>query len=296
MRLLWFLTGVTLLLGPAAALAQQGIISQTAQQVAGPLQAFFGDGCSGADCAISSAEFVIARIQMVLSAIAIFVIARNAITMIYSSVDDEQQRAKKAIGTTLAGLMLCYLAPRFVVAFFTAGGEEGVLATADGAVAGATALSEELFGVVRWILVLFASLCVLVLIVTGITALTNPNSEDGQAKIKQSVTNVALACLLLVTVEALKATLGLQDFGELGAPTPYPIIARVVVMLSTVLAGLIVVALVIVVYAGIRMILSVGNEEPYNAAKSLIIRSGIGLVVILVSYVVASFIISFLST
>ena len=110
-------------------------------------------------------------------------VVRNGFTMIYSSNEDERGRAGKAIATTLAAVMLAYLSPRFIVAFFTAGGEQGALATPGGAAAGAAVVSAEVMGVMQWALTFFAVVTIVVVIVTGIRALTGPS--DGGDRIRR---------------------------------------------------------------------------------------------------------------
>ena len=45
------------------------------------------------------------------------------------------------------------------------------------------------------------------------------------------------------------------------------------------------VAVGILVYAGLRMVISYGKEDEFTAAKSLAIRVVVGLIVVLLSYV-----------
>ena len=45
-----------------------------------------------------------------------------------------------------------------------------------------------------------------------------------------------------------------------------------------------VIAVAIVIYAGFRMVMSFGNEDDYNNAKSLVFRVLIGILVLLISY------------
>ena len=283
---------LTLLLLPLEALAQ-GIISDTASQVAGPLQQSFGGGCSGPDCAVTLVDYVILRIQLIITTIAAYVIVRNGITMVYSSVEEEQTKAKKAIGTGMAGLMLTYLSPRFVVAFYTAGGEEGIASSEGAAIAGASVLADEVFGVIRWMLGLYAILCMIVLIYSAIGTLIQP-PEQGETKLKSALISIAMASILLAAEEAVKATFGLSDFSPPGAPTPNPIIIRVAQILQTLVGMSGVFAIAIFVYACITMLLNMGNEEEFRKAKSLIIRVGVALVLILISYMIASFIVMLL--
>jgi hypothetical protein len=273
----------------------QGIAGNAADAAAGPLQAFFGGSCSGADCALSLVEYAIDRFQLIVAAVAAFAIVRNGFTLIYSSQEEEREKSKKAIGVTLAGVMLAFLTPRFIEAFFTAGGDTGVLASQGGANAGAQILSAEVFGVLRWVLTLFATICILLVIITGVNALTRGGSEEGSGKLKNALISIGAAGILLISAEAIKATLGIPDFGVPGQASPVPIILRAVQIISGILGIIGLVALAVVVYAGLMMILSAGNEEQFKKAKGLILRAGLGLVIILISYLLATFIASLLA-
>lgn len=286
----WIAFGLGLAL-PLAAHAQ-GLASEGAQGAAGTLQAFFGGSCSGADCAITLAEYAVDRFQLLVIATGVFAVVRNGFTMIYSSNEDERGRAGKAIATTLAAVMLAYLSPRFIVAFFTAGGEQGALATPGGAAAGAAVVSAEVMGVMQWALTFFAVVTIVVVIVTGIRALTGPS--DGGDRMKAMAVSIAAACILLITAEAIKATFGINDFGVPGAPSVTPLIARAVEIVRALLGLVLIIALAVVVYAAFLMILSAGNQDTFSKGKSLIIRAGIGLVVILISYLLTSFIVQLL--
>lgn len=283
-----FVLGIAL---PVAAHAQ-GLATQGAQGVAGSLQAFFGGGCSGADCALTTVEFAIDRFQLVVIAAGAFALVRNGFTLLYTSSEDDQSKAKKAIATTLAAIMLAFLAPRFIIAFFTAGGEEGVLASEGGAMAGAAIVSDEILGIVRWALSLFAVICLLVVIITGIRALTSPS--DGGEKMKSAIISIVAGGLLLICSEAIKAGLGIVDGGIPTGGTPAALISRAVQIVAGILGIITLVAFGVVVYAGILMILAAGNEDQFSKAKSLIIRAGVGLLIILTSYLLASFIVQML--
>ncbi len=283
-----FVAGLVL---PMAAQAQ-GLASQGAQGVAGSLQAFFGGGCSGADCALTTVEYAIDRFQLLVIAAGAFAVVRNGFTLLYTSSEDDQSKAKKAIATTLAAIMLAFLAPRFIQAFFTAGGEEGVLASEGGVYAGAAIVSDEILGVIRWSLSLFAVICLLVIIATGIRALTS--ASDGGEKMKSAIISIVAGGLLLICSEAIKAGLGINDFGVPSGGTPVALIARGVQIVAGILGIIALVALAVVVYAGMMMILAAGNEDQFSKAKGLIIRSGVGLLIILMSYLLASFIVQML--
>jgi cysteine-rich repeat protein len=91
------------------------------------------------------------------------------------------------------------------------------------------------------------------------------------------------------------ATDGLTDVGDatgLGAEDPRIIVAKVI---RTVLGFLGVIAVVIVMYAGFVYMTAAGNEEKVAQAKRTLLSAGIGLLLILFSFAISSFVISALT-
>lgn len=280
--------GILTALAPQLLLAQ-GIVSDTAQQVAGPLQSFTS-GCSGADCAVSLIQSVITRVQMIIGVLAAVGIVRNGITMVYSSQDDEQAKARKAIAGIGSGMILLFLAPRLLEAFYTAGGEEGVLSSQGAAAAGAAVLTEEILGLLNWAQVLVAVSAVTVIIAGALQAVVQFGGEDGSTRLKKTVSRVAMGLLIIILAEGVKATMGLSFFSPPGAPNATILIGRGAQIMTSVLALSTLVALCIIVFAAIMMIVTMGDEEQFKKSRSLIVRAGIGLIVILISWMVVSFV------
>lgn len=278
--------GLLTLAWPGLALAQ-GLASGAAQAVAGDLPSGVG-GCNGIACALSIVEFAISRFQLLVVAAGTFSLVRNAFTLLNTSAEDDQARSKKAIAVTLAAVMLAYLAPVMLQAFYTAGGEEGILASAEGVTAGSQIVTEEILGVARWALTSFAVICILAIIITGIRALTS--TDDGGGRLKSAVISIIAGGLLIITGEAIKAALGVTDFGVPTGGPPDPIIARGVQIVAGILGIILLVALAVIIYAAIMMILSAGDEDQYGKAKSLILRAGTGLIIIFLSYMLVNFI------
>ena len=104
----------------------------------------------------------------------------------------------------------------------------------------------------------------------------------------RTVGGVISGVLLLIFTQAIVRTFGLEG----GAPSAIPVILRAVQVLNAVLLLATLIAVAVVIYAGITMVVFVGNEEKFGAAKSLIIRVLIGIAVILVSLVLINFVIA----
>ncbi len=284
---------LVLLAVPATA-AAQGVISDTITTVGGPLQMAFGGGCVGANCAVSVTQFVISRLQMIVATLATLYIVRNAFTMVYSAQDDEQTKARRAIAAVATGMVLMFLAPSLLQAFYTAGGEEGVLASQGTAQAGAAILTDEIIGLLNWVQVLVAVSAVTVIIIAGLQALAGFGKDDGLNNLKATVLRVAAGIIIILLTEAIKATLGLANAAPPGSPNPLPLISRGLQMVNGGLALVTLVAVCIVVYAAIMMIVTMGNEEQFRKSRSLILSAGIGLIVILISWITITFLVGVL--
>ncbi len=65
---------------------------------------------------------------------------------------------------------------------------------------------------------------------------------------------------------------------------PSALLAFITAKLITVLGFMTLIAVAILVYAGFRMVVSFGREEDFTAAKSLMIRVIVGLLILCLSY------------
>ena len=105
---------------------------------------------------------------------------------------------------------------------------------------------------------------------------------------------IPLVLPLLVSAEVTTMGEGLQDFGETamgtGAETSLPIIIGQVVKIVISLLGLI--AAVIIIVGGFMWMTSGGEEEKITKAKKLMINGLIGLILVILAYAIATFIIS----
>jgi hypothetical protein len=277
----------TILIVPMTSHAQW--LSQTAQSVAGPLRPFFGQG-GGTSALNNIAVYLVTQLSTLTYIAALFMIIRQGIKLINSQEEDRLSKAKRSIAVTLVAVMLAYLTPRLVEAFYTAGGPMGIVSSPGAAMAGAMVLSEEIYGIIRWTMVLVAPLTIAMIVSSGILAIANFGSEEGVKKLRQTVVGAIGGILLLVMGQAIKLTFGVPDFGTPGAPTTVPIILRVIGVMNDLLLLLLIVTGAVIVYAGFLMVLNFGNEDQYNKAKGIIIRAAIGLAVIFSSWMLSGFV------
>lgn len=270
-----FLTAVLAqLVGTVHAQGSVSVIN-TANQVAGGMlaAAFGGGGFTGI------AEFLRGKILLILAPIGIFLVVRAGLKLINSQEDDKLTKAKNTIAATCVGLMMAAISDRLVMAFFAPGGawNRGT------STAGASILSIEIFGILEWVTVFIAVIAVLVIIISGLKTVSSFGTED-TGIIKRTLVGVSSGILLITSAGAIRLSIGVIDgVTDPSGITPAPIINRGVGIILTVLAFTSVIAMGVIVYAGMMMVLNWGNEDGYSKGKSLIFRACIGLSVMLLS-------------
>ena len=263
-------------LGATTAAAQTNISGVADRVSNGTLASNFGGGgFSGI------AEFLRGKILIVVAPIAIFFVVRSGLRLINSQEDDKLTKAKNTIAATCVGVMFAYISDRLVTAFFTPGGTWNN----SSATTGANVLSTEIIGILNWITVFVAVLGALIIIVSGLKVVSSFGGEDTGA-MRRTIGGVVAGILLITCIGAIKLSLGLTA-GALavlpGAASPTSIISRGVGIILILIGFTSAIALGVIVYAGILMVFNLGDEDQYTKAKSLIIRSVIGLAVMLLS-------------
>lgn len=230
---------------------------------------------------------VLAAIDGVILLIGLFLVVRAGFSLITSQQEDKLDRAKRTILSTLVGIMLFYVSQTFVAAFFFPGG------TGIDVGSGTSLISTEISGVINWMLVMVAAAGALMIIVSGIKIVSNFGKDQGVAEIRRTVFAVAAGILMILIRPAIKLTLGVAGT-DLAAPLGTPHAATIIGAITSIVAHLLLylalVAIAVIIYAGVMMILTLGSEEQFGKSRSLIIRAIIGLVVIIVSYTFAVFV------
>jgi len=265
--------------------AHAQLVSAGARMVAGPLVASFAGG-TGVIAFNNLAYFFLTRVWLIASVVALYNIIRAGIKLINSGEEDKLTKARDTIAISLVAVMALYLAPKLVQAIFSAGGPAGVFSSQAGVVAGATVFAIEIYGIIRWIEVLIAPFAIALIVLSGIKAIGSFGTEDGPAALRREVFSVIVGIIILLLDPVIKATLGIPatGIGLPGVPTPVPILARAIGIGNQLLLFLSLVAVGIVIYAGIQMMVSVGEEEAMTKSKGLLTRAAIGFVVLIVSY------------
>lgn len=269
-------------------------LSSIADQVSNGMTAFFfgdSEGGFGAHAYAGIAGYLLGLAWMVVGVFSTLLFVRSGLKLIYGQSEDRFEEAKRGITDGIMAMVLLFLTSRLVSAFIRAGGDWSV----PGVFTGSAIFTNEMLGIVRWVQVLVAVLAIAMIVAAVFSAMLSVGSDDSTERIRRAVVGAAAGILILGIDVAFRATLGLEYFNVPLMPSPFPIISRVLVVIGYVLGFMALVAVVVVIYAGIRLIFSLGNEEEFTKSKSLIFRVLLGLFVILVSYVLVRIVITALS-
>jgi lysylphosphatidylglycerol synthetase-like protein (DUF2156 family) len=126
------------------------------------------------------------------------------------------------------------------------------------------------------------------------TGILSMGSDDAIGKMRRSIFGAAAGITIVIFNGVFLATFNLirvKAADEGNKPDPFWIINSGLNVMSAVLLFMALIAVVVVIYAGIMMILSLGNEDQFKKSRTLIIRALLGLFVILVSFVIVQFIV-----
>lgn len=241
------------------------------------------------------ATTIINIIWMVVLAIGIFLVVRAGISLIVSQEEDKLSKAKTTIACTLVGIVLIYISQELVLAFIPAP-HPAYTANTQGIFGGGQVnLQVTLYGILNWILVVVAALGSLMIVVSVLRGIASFGKEESVKNMRQTVFGVAIGILLISLIPAIKFTLGITDLAPLGeagtTPVAIGIVGTVANIVGDLLLFLALLAISIVIYAGVRIIVNFGNEEEFTKSRQLIIRALIGLLIILLSYAITVFVI-----
>lgn len=170
---------------------------------------------------------------------------------------------------------------------------------------GADSIGSEAEGIGRWITSMAAVIGVVIIIITALRAFMSFGAdESAHVNVRKSVLHVVFGLIIIggaklireaffaptFTSEnlsgsgsAFQETADFTSISAVGNPDPLMGIIRDKFLI--VLGIIATIAVAILIYAGIRMVASFGNEEQFGAAKSLMLRVITGLVIIAISFV-----------
>lgn len=190
-----------------------------------------------------------------------------------SGNENQTTTARRVFISGIAGLALINIAPFFASALFSGPVGPTILSAPGGA---GSVIAAEALGLVTFLEIPLGVVCVLMIIISGIRAIINFGSEDGITQLRRTVLFVVGGFILVYTRSLIGIGIAVNH-------TPYSVISIVLGIVQRIIVLVILIAITMVVYAGILMIANIGKEEQYSKAKGLLLRVAIGLVVMIAS-------------
>lgn len=213
------------------------------------------------------------RAQPLWIVVAVLVIVVAGFSLMISQDEGRIGKAKSTIVAAIIGGILITIGPKRLVSFIYTGAPGFVVPSAGNAFGG------EAVGVSQWLATLVAVLGLLMMIIALIQAALSFGSDEGAySKVRTALIQLVLGLLTISAAFIIRSVM--FDVHE-----PMPLLEFILGKLVIVLAVILTVAVAVLVYAGARMIISTGQEDQFGAAKSLAIRVGVGIIVILLSFV-----------
>lgn len=265
------LAALSLLLPPAAACA--AFFEDTILHVAPQLNAGLGGTEFGGIFLVIMESFI-----GLANAVGIFMIIRAGLTLTLQQEDNAMQKALTTIRSVAVALIVLNLATRVALAFKNYQTD------------GISIIQTEALGLLSFFETLAAITAIIFIVVSGIRAVISVGGEDGTTHLKRVVLSVG-AGLLLLALKTLVLDAVVGGLTPAESLTPAGVLTAISRVVQIVLGLGALAATVVLIIAGLMMILNIGKEEQYTRAKGLVLRVGIGIIVILTSLAIVRFVI-----
>lgn len=250
--------------------------------------------CPAGGCEpINVVYHVVGQLRPFITLIAGLIILIQGMRMVISQEDDYTDKVKTTITACLAGIVTMYLIPTFIDTFY---GNGGSVWNNGQMVGGASAAAREVTGLINWALTIVAIVAIAMIVVTGVKAIAQSGSEDGLAQMRKAIIAIGSGIIILILRRSLNYALGLTPPDE-GVTDPNPVPQAIVFIdtgfrvLKFFLGFIGLIALLVVIYAGVRLVISLGNEDAMKDAKGLLTRALMGFFVIIISLALVTFVI-----
>lgn len=227
------------------------------------------------------AQFVAQSFLPFMNVIAVLTIVISGTLSVVSQDENRISATRKVVAGALTAIVLVNLASAIAKALFD---EFNYL---NGATPGngSQYLVDEIFGLLSWIEQPVMILALLTIVISGIRTLISFGGEKGLNELRSTIISVIFGIVLIVVKVVVskavvfdRTAIALNQIG--------------INLTITVLLYMGLIAVIMIVIAGIYMIVNVGNDEQYTRAKNLLIRVITGLFVIVVAGTLALFIAS----
>ena len=232
---------------------------------------------------------VITALRPTLVIFAVFVVSLTGLNLIIRQEEELQTKSRKIIAASLSGVLLSYLIEPFIDAFYGLT-TPGSVPTSD-LTGGVAVLCTELTGVINYALTIAGAIAIFVIIISGVRAVVTSGTEEGLTQLRRAIVSIIIGILIVVLKEVMVKAFGLECAIAPGTPGLAAIGDKIVIFINYFLGFLGLAALIMFVYAGFSMVVSIGNEELITKAKSLMIRVVIGIAIIIMSLVIVNFVV-----
>lgn len=210
--------------------------------------------------------------------VATLVIVVAGFTLMLSHDEGQLQKASKTIIAVVIGgviiTLMLLLGGNYatLIGFFYNG-------TANfNVLSGLPAVQLQTEGIASWLMTMAVVGGVIVIIIGMLEAVFSFGADEAAYdKLRTALLHIILALLVMIAAKIIR-----EVFFVIHEPSP--LLAFMIGKLLIVLGIISFIAVVILIYAGVRMVVSFGREEDFTAAKSLMIRVIIGLIVIAISF------------
>lgn len=221
-------------------------------------------GIEGLDSFIQA---IWANSSVLVYSIAIIVVAVSGLEMVISQSDDSTAKARRTLIGSIAGLIVLTLSHVIRNAILNIGG---------GGDPTASILNEEIIGVVDFITSILGAVIILMLLINGITAILQFGNGEGLSILRRTILNVVVGIVIIAIREIFVDSWYVSR-------NPRPFVDALVGYVNDFLVFIGVIAVLVIIYAGILMIVNGGNEDQFVKARNLIARAVIGLLIILLA-------------
>ncbi len=254
--------------------------------------------------------YFVERSRLVVAGVAILITVIAALTLVGSHNEETHTKAKRALSWGIVGIFVIFTADRIVAFLYGNFGlalstsfAPGTIPTITTSIAPAGAplatglFRAEALGVIGWIEMVIAIVAVVLLVLNALRILISFGKQDVIQKSYKGFIAIALGLLLLALDQVLIQVFDLNTVALTGTtvtggvPTTAPLFTEIFGLVRFVLTFVAIVLIAIAVYAGMLMILHLGNEEAVTRAKQILFNAVIGLVIVLVAFAIVSTII-----
>lgn len=232
---------------------------------------------------------------------AVVVIAIAGIYLVVSVGDESaKEKAKKIIQYAIAGLIVIALAAAIVALVAAATGSGGLFGPVPFWPTGNSpgSIRDIILRILLAVLFFLGLAAVVVIVIAGIMLVLSLGDESAKDRAKRIIL-YAIAGLIIVALAAgiVILVINATGAGSLFGPVPRlgtagggNIRATVLNILRTVLSFMALIAVVVIVIAGIMLVVSLGDEQAKDRAKRIIFYAVIGLLVILLASAIVRFV------